>query len=270
MTTRFDTLPTSLKQQARLLTLAGVPALVVHPDWATRVPMVLWMHGRTVDKELDPGRYLRWMRAGIAACAIDLPGHGQRATPPRHAPRDSLSVMRDALAEIDPLLDELVALHPSLFDTARLGIGGMSLGGMITLRRLCDPHRFAAAAVESTTGWLNELYHPTVAAPERVEPVAHEAGEIAPLDPMLHLSGFRPIPLLALHSEADRIVPWAGQRAFLDRLGAQYQAQGAAASLIERLTWPTTGAPLEHAGFGRVASAAKEAQTAFFARVLGA
>jgi len=34
------------------------------------------MHGRTANKELDPGRYLRLIRAGIAVCAIDLPGHG--------------------------------------------------------------------------------------------------------------------------------------------------------------------------------------------------
>ena len=78
MASRFDTLPTSLKKQARPARLAGVPSLLVHPDWARPAPFVLWMHGRTVDKELDPGRYLRWVRAGIGACAIDLPGHGER------------------------------------------------------------------------------------------------------------------------------------------------------------------------------------------------
>ena len=27
-------------------------------------PTIIWIHGRTVSKELDPGRYLRWLRAG--------------------------------------------------------------------------------------------------------------------------------------------------------------------------------------------------------------
>jgi len=253
------------------MTLAGVPALVVHPDWTSRVPLVLWMHGRTVDKELDPGRYQRWLRAGIAGCAIDLPGHGERASPPRHEPRESLGVMADALPEIDPLLDALLAEHPGLYDPERLGIGGMSLGGMITLRRLCDPHRFSAAAVECTTGWLTELYYPTLADPPgRIPPLAHAAADLARLDPMLHMSGFRPIPLLVLHSEADQVVPWPGQRAFLERLAAHYADRGADPSLIRAMTWPTTGAPQEHAGFGKVASQAKDAQTEFLRRCFGA
>ena len=270
MPTRFDTLPASLRQRARPITLAGVPALVVHPDWERAAPLVLWMHGRTVDKELDPGRYQRWMRAGIAACAIDLPGHGQRGVPPRHEPHHSLGVMRDVLPEIDPLLDALMAEFPGVFDPARLGIGGMSLGGMVTLRRLCDPHPFAAAAVEATTGWLTELYHPTLPDPPgRIPPVAHGADVLRELDPALHLDGWRPIPLLVLHSESDRVVPWVGQREFVRRLRSRYASVGADPALIETHTWASTGAPQEHAGFGRVAGAAKDAQTEFFRRALG-
>lgn len=270
MTTRFDSLPASLRERARPLDLAGVPSLLVLPEADDPVPLILWMHGRTVDKELDPGRYQRWMRAGIAACAIDLPGHGQRAEPGRQQPAESLGVIAQALPEIDRILNTLLANFPGRIDPARLGIGGMSLGGMITLRRLCDPHPFAAAAVESTTGWLRELYHPTLPAPtDRVGPIAHDPGALAPVDPINHLGTFRPIPLLVLHSEADQMVPWNGQHAFIDRLRARYQQAGSDPKLIEVQTWPTTGAPMEHAGFGRVAAQAKDLQTAFFQRCFG-
>ena len=83
----FDQLPSSVLALARRVRLPGnVPALLVHPHLdrtsgtVTRpAPVLVWMHGRTVAKELDPGRYLRLARAGIASCALDLPGHGERA-----------------------------------------------------------------------------------------------------------------------------------------------------------------------------------------------
>src|SRR5262245_11172372 len=81
MIERFSQMPSALRANARWQRLgpSDIPALLVHPDWNSGqpAPMVLWMHGRTVNKELDPGRYLRWMRAGIGACAVDLPGHGE-------------------------------------------------------------------------------------------------------------------------------------------------------------------------------------------------
>lgn len=275
MGSRFDTLPDSLRQRARATTLAGVPALIAHPELGdarpAATPVVLWMHGRTADKELDPGRYQRWLRAGIAACAIDLPGHGQRSGPPRHEPHQSLEVLAEALGELPRIVKALIAEHPGHFDTTRIAVGGMSLGGMVALRALCAPHLFAVAAVECTTGWLAELYHPTLPDPPgRIPPVSHNAAAIAPLDPAANLSGFRPIPLLALHGEADQVVPWAGQREFLRRLADHYDALGADRSLIEVRTWPETGAPMEHAGFGRIAAQAKDVQTDFLRRRLTA
>jgi hypothetical protein len=83
----FGQLPSSLAAMSRTVRLAGghVPALLVHPHLdattgraARPAPILVWMHGRTVTKELDPGRYLRLARAGIASCALDLPGHGER------------------------------------------------------------------------------------------------------------------------------------------------------------------------------------------------
>jgi fermentation-respiration switch protein FrsA (DUF1100 family) len=143
----------------------------------------------------------------------------------------------------------------------------MSAGGMVALRRLCDANPFRCAAVESTTGWLHELYFPSL-FPGHALAAPHRPEIVQPLDPMAHLDGFRPVPLLALHSEADEIVPVSGMRAFLDALGDRYRRQGAEAGLIELRTWPTTGAPSEHSGFGKVAAEAKTVQTEFLLKRL--
>jgi alpha-beta hydrolase superfamily lysophospholipase len=280
VTDRFTRLPAYLAERSRIVRLgrAGIPALLAHPDWLSPTPTVLWLHGRTAHKELDPGRYLRWIRAGIAACAVDLPGHGQRADPDMQTPERTLDVLEQVIPEIDVVVESLadpwepppaLDLHPStqprepLFDLDRLAIGGVSAGGMAALRRLCDPdHPFRCAAVESTTGDLSFLYHPD---PSRPWPRTHPPHRVAKLDPMLHLNRWKPIPVLALHSESDRVVPIAGVRRFLDALRGAY---GSSRELVRLVTWPSTGAPEEHAGFGRVSNEAKNLQTAFLRSVL--
>ncbi len=268
MIERFARFPAYLAERSRSATLAGnIPALLAHPDWERPAPTVLWLHGRTVNKELDPGRYLRWIRAGIAACAIDLPGHGERADAAMQRPERSLDVLALALPEIDRVVGALAGAEwHGAFDTTRLGIGGMSLGGMVTLRRLCDPHPFRCASVEATTGSLAALYHPDAARPR---PVKHPPERIAPLDPLRNLGAWRPIPLLWLHSETDQIVPIAGMRGFMAALRERYAVAGADPAMVEDLTWPETGAPQEHSGFGRQSNDAKNAQTEFFRRHLG-
>lgn len=268
MNARFNSLPQSLQQQARTVRLGrtGIPALLVHPDWQAPAPAVVWLHGRSVNKELDPGRYLRWLRAGIAACAIDLPGHGERADPSFHSPQHTLDLLEAAIPEID-LITQALAKPPyqSLFDPARLALGGMSAGGMITLNRLTQPHTFLCASIEATTGSLTQLYFPDNARPV---PAAHPHERVTALDPSLHLGGFRPIPLLALHSQADELIPFATQARFIDDLRSHYLRSGSSPDLIQFVTWPSTGAPQEHVGFGRYSNDAKNLQTDFLKRHL--
>ncbi|MEM7623439.1 MAG: alpha/beta fold hydrolase [Planctomycetota bacterium] len=266
-------LPRSLAERTKLVTLpvdGGIPALLVHPDHATDAPVFIWMHGRTVDKFLDPGRYSRLVRAGIAVCAIDLPGHGERISlldqPKLHDPAHSLGVIAQAAAEIDGVVRTLGSLAG--FDVTRVALGGMSLGGMVTLRRLCDAHGFACAAVEATSGNLAGLYFDD-GSPRAAWPVEHTPADVAPADPMQHLDTFDPLPMLVLHSEADEMVPWPTQKVFLDRLAARYAAAGADPGLVSVRTWPTTGAPAEHVGFGSVSHEAKTLQTEFLTNQLG-
>lgn len=266
MIERFSRFPAYLEERAKSVRLGPTkaPALLAHPDWERPAPTVIWMHGRTVNKELDPGRYLRWIRAGIAACSIDLPGHGEREDAELLKPDRTLDVLDTVIPELDHIVEALAdPAWAGVFDLDRLGIGGMSAGGMAALRRLCDPHPFLCATVEATTGNLEALYHPDSGRPW---PVNHPPERIARLDPMKHLDGWRPIPLVAMHSESDRIVPIAGMRAFIEAVLARTAEQGADPEMVEFITWPDTGAPQEHSGFGRFSNDAKNAQVDFLRR----
>ena len=153
-------LPSSLQAISETRRLgADVPSLVVRPESAPlgggdRIPFLLWMHGRTATKELDPGRYLRLARAGIGVCAIDLPGHGERGTLEDQEPERILDHIERAIDEIDEILRSLGGLG---FDLDRAAIGGMSMGGMVAIARLCRPHRFRAAVLEATEGTVESI-----------------------------------------------------------------------------------------------------------------
>lgn len=254
--------PRSLRERSTLLRLGPAPALLVLPAGEDRVPALLWMHGRTAAKELDSARYLRLIRAGIAVVALDLPAHGERKDAARQAAEALPELLAEALGEVDPVLAALRAAPAAArIDPARLAVGGISLGGMVTLRRLCDPHPFVCAAVEATAGDFGAA----AAAGSRWEAAAARG-----LEPRAHLAGWRPLPLLALHSERDELVPVAAMRAFVDALRGQYRARGADPELVSLRTWPETGAPLEHLGFGRVAREARELHVGFLSRWLEA
>ncbi len=254
-----DPLPSALRPNARWLRLGSpqVPALVVHPGWETGEPspVVIWLHGRTVSKELDPGRYLRWMRAGIGACALDLPGHGERRRDGFEEPQQTLEVVGQVLEEIDPVVEALGEM--GVFDMTRVGIGGVSGGGMAALVRLCSPHPFRCASVEATTGSWRSL--------KQRQAIRHCWDAAARLDPIAHLDRWREIPLQAFHARHDEWVPVEGQVEFIEALGAHYTV----GDLIEYVQYERTGAPYEHAGFGLKAADAKRRQLEFFRRWLG-
>ncbi len=268
MIDRFAQLPQALKQRAEFVHLAAetspfgqaVPALVAHPAerWqdggVQPAPFVLWMHGRTVKKELDPGRYLRWVRAGIGVCAIDLPGHGERFDRSIQSSENTLTMAEQASKEIDFVLDDLRERFGKAFDFSRIGIGGMSAGGIVTMIRCCRDHPFACAAVEASIGNLEFLK----GRASYVQEISHK------LNPMTHLDQWKPIPFLALHSEADEWIPVEGMRSFIEELRNKYRSLGVDEGSVNMHTWPKTGAPYEHAGFGKVSNEAKNIQVDFF------
>ena len=88
------------------------------------------------------------------------------------------------------------------------------------------------------------------------------------IDASQHLDNWRPIPLLALSTTTDRVVPIETQEQFIDDLRAHYNAHHADPDQIEFKTYSDTGAPEEHAGFGKFGNDAKNTATEFLVRCL--
>lgn len=245
-----------------------VPALVVHPDFQTPCPWVLWLHGRTVYKELDPGRYNRWVRAGIGAVAIDLPGHGERFVPGAHSPERTVDTLTRCIPEIDGVLASIKEL--GCFDMSRAAMGGMSAGGMITARRLCDPHPFLGASLECTTGDLLGLYFPDQQpSGDGIWRIHHDREQVEAIDTPTHIEGFEPIPILAMHNVGDELIPIQTQRTFLESLRSHYSDSNKDPELIKLIEFENTGAIQEHSGFGKFASKAKDLQLEFLKGLFG-
>lgn len=246
-------MPRTLRAHARWVQVGPAPALVIHPDAPGDEqprPVLLWMHGRTAYKEMDNGRYLRLLRAGIATVAIDLPGHGERSIAPLQESERTMQVIEAMLQELPEVLRALDVM-PGI-DMRHAALGGMSLGGMVTLAALCRPHPFRAAVVEATTGDWTHL------AGTQHDPARSDA-----MEPARHLDRWHPVPLLAIHAQLDEWIRIEWQRTFLDRV-----REVNAGHPVELLEFPRTGAPHEHIGFGTFGPQAKDACTAFLARFL--
>ncbi|MDA0215088.1 MAG: alpha/beta fold hydrolase [Planctomycetota bacterium] len=231
-----------------------VPIVVMRPENRTAdpLPFLLWFHGRTVTKEIDSGRYLRLIRAGIGCVAVDLPGHGERLDLAMHDGARTLDVVQQAAGEVDSILRNLEEFG---FDMRRAVIGGMSAGGMAAILRGCAAHPFCGMLLEATTGdWESQRSRPM-----------YQPDVVARLNPIAHLSDWRDIPLLALHSELDEWVAIEGQRKFVDAV----RAHSSQPQKIELHAYPSTGAPYEHMGFGRMAADAKQRTTEFVAKCVG-
>ena len=231
-----------------------VPALVVKSDEEPR-PFLLWIHGRTADKELDPGRYLRYVRRGINICAVDLPGHGERFVTELQEPEAVFDVVKQMSEEVDGVLESLTTCGG--FDLQRAAIGGMSAGGIASILRLVQPHHFRAAVLEATMGqWRLSRDHKIF---------SHLSdSQFASNNPADHLECWNEIPILSFHSRHDEWIPYAAQEEFIERLKQHYKEP----KKIEFVTFDRTGAPKEHLGFGRESAFVKDIQVAFLAKVL--
>ena len=254
MNSRFDSLPRRLRTVSEEVEIGEVPCLLVRGSNEPR-PFILWIHGRTADKELDSGRYLRYVRRGINVCAVDLPGHGARFDETLQEARRSLEVVLQMASEIDSVLDGLGELGGVNLGSS--AIGGMSAGGMAAIHRLLQPHHFRAAVLEATAGNLDAM---------RDLPLCDGLGakEFHAINPMEHLDRWRDIPVIAFHSRHDEWIPYDGQKTFIDGLKDMCKHP----EQIEFVSFDRTGAPYEHVGFGRESALVKEVQVEFIAKYL--
>jgi dienelactone hydrolase len=122
-----------------------------------QLPVVIWLHATGGSAELMTPRLLAYAGMGFLAVALDARYHGRRAAPdstPRIGYQKAIFRAWQSGAERPFLLDNVRDLQRVLdyletrpdVDSARIGMAGISLGGMHTWLTAALDARVAAAA----------------------------------------------------------------------------------------------------------------------------
>jgi dienelactone hydrolase len=182
----------------------GVPLRISEP-WArpdrTRAPAILFFPGLSAAKEVQDTEAQSLAEHGIAAVVVDPPHHGARRTAlldemagagEEHRHRLLLRIVREAIAEVPALVDELVARrHPAV------AIGGISMGAFIALGAALEEPRLAAVvSILGSPDWTPKSGR----VPDDVR------GAVA-ADPLRRADLFAPRPVLLVNAGRDENVP---------------------------------------------------------------
>ena len=253
-----------------------VPALLFKRQVAaTRLPVVIVLHGTGGSKEGMAGRLRELAARGFVAVAIDGRYHGARAA----ANADGMSAYQSAILRAYRTGRE----HPFLFDTVwdvmrlidylvtrddvdprRIGLTGISKGGMETyLAAAVDPRIAVAVPLigVQSFGWALDhaawdsrawtLREAVVAAAAEAKSGVDAAfmrkfydrvapGVRAEFDGPAMLPLIAPRPLLVINGDSDPRTPVAGVRECVAAAAREYKAQGVPERLVLQLQ-PDTG-----------------------------
>ena len=184
-----------------------VPGVLLLPSGPGPFPLVLLQHGAGGSKDADYLEPVRrpWARRGVAVASIDFPLHGERvsaklteqllatlATTSRPAP-DALALFeefaRQAVSDLARALDAL-SERPEI-DAGRIAYAAFSLGAILGSLFIPYDARVRAAALAVGGAGIG---------PQAIDPVAH-------------IGGFAPRPLLFVNATRDERIPRAAAEA---------------------------------------------------------
>lgn len=211
-----------------------IPALIWRAAGTGPRPAIVTIHGGGGSKkDLDARTIERVTSIGVTLVSIDLYLHGE------HVPPD---FDRRALGESSlPLLLEIyghtardlfgVLAHlgdDSAVDRDRLGIRGGSMGGYIVLAAmgmgvLARAALSVCGAADYTRTFTRRLQRHNVGDDEIERQIKEVEPRIREIDPIFHLDGFPPRPVMMIHGARDPLVPIEAHRALYDALVPRYR-----------------------------------------------
>ena len=190
--------------------VGAAPLLLAVPDGVSApMPMVLWFHGLSVDKETHRKELERIAAAGFLAVGVDAAGHGERRLPDLDARIDvsreetirfMLGLVEETAREVPGIVRALV--DEGLADAGQIALVGISMGGYLLYRAVLEePPPKAAVAILGCPEW-----------PEGDSP--HH-----------HVDAFRRVALLSITAERDENVQPGPARELHRRLGESDRAR---------------------------------------------
>jgi len=212
-----------------------VPATICRPEAGEGLPVVFVLHGFGRSKEESARILPRLAGAGFLAVAIDGFLHGRRREPSVFA--RELADLADDFAiwvhqtcvshtarDVSRIIDGLGDLRHA--DPSRIGVAGVSMGGCSALVLTCREPRISAAV--SIIGAADFWWDVTKIAPgprqqawrRHLSPRLRQL--VDSLDPMRHMAGIPPKPVLLLNGGKDHWIDPRSVEGFARRLRAQH------------------------------------------------
>jgi|SRR5699024_3098826 len=187
------------------------------------LPTVVYYHGFNGEKESSLTIAYKIAEKGLRVILPDAPLHGERAItkgPVEHG-QTFWNIVIQAVEEINMIKSYLQDRQYILED--KLGLGGTSMGGMITYAALCKYEWIKSAAVLMGTPYV------TKRAQDSVDLSTQEGKElkkqIEQVDITKQLNKLKERPLLIWHGENDEIVPVEDSRKFYNTLTNDNQTE---------------------------------------------
>lgn len=199
--------------------IANVPTLHVAKQslWEIKTPAIFFIHGFTTAKEHNLHYAYLLANEGFRVFLPDVFLHGERF-PYATISQEQIyfkfwDMVVQTIHELDQLRRELE--ERDLIDGERIGVAGLSMGGIVTLGAL-KRYEWIKAAVslmgcpaygQYATALINEMKKRSVKLPFTDEELATKVEELKEYDLSLEPEKLRNRPLLFWHGEADPVVP---------------------------------------------------------------
>lgn len=199
--------------------IAGVPMLHVGKQglWGTKTPVVFFIHGFTSAKEHNLHYAYLLANEGFRVFLPEVYLHGERFNE-TICSQDKIYVkfwdmVIQTIHELDEIRKELAA--KDIIDEQRIGVAGLSMGGIITLGAL-KQYEWIKTAVslmgcpayeQYANALVSEIKSRDIKLPFSDEELAKKIEGLKHYDLSLEPDRLRNRPLLFWHGKADPVVP---------------------------------------------------------------
>lgn len=242
--------------------IQGIPVLTFAPEYAHRLPLVIFVHGFTGAKEQHVEVGYRLAEAGFFAVLPDADRHGERLAPPinnlsspdrsyvypQGTGFDTFFVMCECAEQTARDIDTLIA-HFSAdprVNTSRVGVSGFSMGGFATYFAIANnPHITAAVpigAYPSLTQRWADLVQEATSYEEWMNDMDRLHDEVTrrrewyrSIDPYEKMKDTFDRPLLMINGDVDTDSPKFYSIPLFAALRPRYRAAGIAEKLRLRI-----------------------------------
>jgi dipeptidyl aminopeptidase/acylaminoacyl peptidase len=213
-----------------------IPALIWRGAGAGPRPAIVTIHGGGGSKQdVDARTVERLTSIGVTLVSIDVYLHGEHVPPnfDRRALGESslpllLEIYEHTARDLCTVLARL--RNDAAVDGDRIGIRGGSMGGYIVLASIGMAIPACAAlsvcgAADYTRTFTRRLQRQNLDEAEIARRIQEVEPRIREVDPLFHLDGFPPRPVMMIHGARDPLVPIEAHRALYDALVPRYRSR---------------------------------------------